>query len=197
MYTYIFDFDGVIGDTFDAYSDFLAGFMRISPEKAKAYVLEHSLNNRRQSLIKSIVKNFYMQKFETYLQSQQKEMLFPGVIEAIEQLNGSKYIVSRNHSRIVQDLLVENELFFKDIYGYNNAKSKVEAIKEIIYKEGISTDNIIFVSDTIGDYREARELLEHNQIHLVSWGFNSADTIHEFNPDIQVIHSPLQLTKLH
>jgi phosphoglycolate phosphatase-like HAD superfamily hydrolase len=196
MSVYVFDFDGVVGDTFDAYSDFLANFMRVSPEKARAYVLEHSLNNRKQSLIKSLIKNFYMQKFELYLRAQSKQLLFPDVLESIEQLNGPKYIVSRNHVRIVKDILMEQQIIFKDIYGYNNAKSKVAALLDIIDKEKIHSEEVVFVSDTIGDYREAIEILEHSQIHLVNWGFNTKQVIQEFNPDIQLIETPLQLSKL-
>jgi phosphoglycolate phosphatase-like HAD superfamily hydrolase len=189
MKTYIFDFDGVIGDTFDVYADFLAGFMHVSNDKARQYVYEHSFNNNKYSIIKKLIKNFYMLRFESYIKKTNPS-IFAGVIEEISKLKGEKYIISRNHSRVCQDILKENQGIFRNIYGFNNSRSKVNAIGDIIRKTRIKKENIVFVSDTIGDYLEVSEVLDNNQIFLVTWGFNSIDDITKFNSHIQTIQEP-------
>lgn len=131
MKTFVFDFDGVIGDTFEAYATFLSKFMKISPQKARLYMREHSLNNGKQSIIKMFVKNFYMQRFEKYLLNQE-DLLFEDVLKNIHQLPGSKYIISRNHSRICTDLLADNVHEFTQIYGYDTCRTKVKADRKSV-----------------------------------------------------------------
>ena len=194
MKTLVFDFDGVIGDTFELYAEFLAKFMRMSLPKARKYMREHSLNNNKQNLVKTLGKNFYMRRFESYVKRQSgREMLFPEVLEHIESLSGNKYIVSRNHERVCLDILQEQAILFKKVYGYNNAKSKVRALEEIIREDELDPADIIFVSDTVGDFAEVTALLKPHQVYLVTWGFNTAGTISEFDSTIQTLHEPKEL----
>lgn len=195
MKTFVFDFDGVIVDTFEPYSMFLSKFMKISPQKARNYVHEHSKNNSKQSLIKMVVKNFYMGRFEKYL-LRQEDLIIPDVLENIKKLPGNKYIISRNHSRICNDLLGSDVNVFNHIYGYNDTKNKVEAFKQIILQDGVLKSDIIFVSDTVGDYKEVATFLDSHQIWLDVWGFNSKEDILSFDNTIQILETPSDITKL-
>ena len=197
MKTFVFDFDGVIGDTFELYAEFLAKFMRMSLPRAREYMREHSLNNRKQSLVKTLGKNFYMRRVESYVKRQTgRDMLFPEVLEQIDLLSGGKYIVSRNHERVCLDILQEQAIIFKDVYGYNNAKSKVAALKDILERDELDTTDLVFVSDTIGDFAEVTEILALEQVYLVTWGFNTRQAILEYNPDIQTLREPSELAAL-
>ena len=197
MKTFVFDFDGVIGDTFELYAEFLAKFMRISLPRAREYMREHSLNNRKQSLMKTLGKNFYMRRFESYVKRQMgRDMLFPEVLEQIDMLGGAKYIVSRNHERVCLDILQEQAIIFKDVYGYNNTKSKVAALKDILERDELEPSDLVFVTDTIGDFAEVTKLLKLEQVYLVTWGFNTSEAIADYNADIQTFHEPAELARL-
>ena len=197
MKTFVFDFDGVIGNTFELYAEFLAKFMRISLPRARRYMREHSLNNRKQSLVKTLGKNFYMRRFEAYVKRQlDRDILFPEVLEQIELLSGNKYIVSRNHVRVCLEILQEQAILFKEVYGYNNAKSKVHALRNILHQDDLVKEDLVFVSDTIGDFAEVTQILKPSQVYLVTWGFNTAETIVEYDQSIQTLHSPQELAAL-
>lgn len=196
MKTFIFDFDGVIGNTFELTSNFVADYLHISREAAREYVIDHSVNNRRQSLIRMLVKNFYIKKFEKFVRLHLDGLIFDPVLESIEKLEGNKFIVSRNHTEIMHDILNGKSDIFNDVYGYNSCKSKIDAMQDIIKKTGINKEDIVFVSDTIGDYKEMIQTLPHEQIYLVTWGFNSKKMITDYNSTIQLIEQPLEILEL-
>ena len=198
MNIYIFDFDGVIGNTFELTAKFAASSLRIPMAQAREYVVEHSQHNRKTTLIKKLAKNIYIRKLKQYIKTQNEDYVFPGVLEHIERLPGPVYIVSRNHSEIVKTILAERQLMFADIYGYNNASSKVAALQKILKSTGAGASEVTFVSDTLGDYKEMTEqALPPSQVHLVTWGFNDKAMILAHDPSIQLLQSPLEIASLY
>lgn len=73
--------------------------------------------------------------------------------------NNKLIIVSSTDSSYIKDFLKKENLLkcFSDILGTDVHKSKVFKIRTILEKYDIHPDDAVFVTDTTGDIREARE----------------------------------------
>ncbi len=193
MYQIVFDFDGVIADTFTPFAEFLADNRRISLEKSKQKIHSHSLNNNRPSIVKTFIKRFYIKKFAQFLETKE-DLINHDLLDKIEKLDSQKYIVTRNNTLIPEQLLNQKKSIFTKIYGYNNSKNKIRAIQKIIKESsGSSLNKIVFVTDTVGDVREVSKILNQNQIIAVSWGFNSRHLLSQYIDLSQIVDEPGEL----
>jgi phosphoglycolate phosphatase len=83
------------------------------------------------------------------------------------------------------------EKYFKEILGNDIHHSKVEKIKMVFEKYATSADQCVFVTDTLGDMLEA----EKTGVGAigVSWGFHSHETLRKGNP-FKIVDKPEDLS---
>lgn len=176
----IFDFDGVIHDTFELaykinvevlgncltredYRDFFNGniydHVKVTKKNSEKYF---KLQNKLfESLkIEENVKKNLMKLAEKY----------------------TLFIISSNQKKAL-DIYFQNNNFinvFKEVLGQEAHKSKVEKFKLLFDKYGFDSENCIFVTDTLGD------ILEANKIDVksiaVDFGFHGRDRLEKGNP---------------
>lgn len=191
----LFDFDGVIVDSFQAamevnaliYSDFTEDDYR---KNFEGNVNDKNVpwGNRRKSDI-----DF----FTEYAQRLPKQKIFDGMIEVIDSL-GKKYnlaIISSTTTDLIQKYLEIHKLqqYFLEILGNDVHKSKTEKIKLVFEKYKTNAKNCIFVTDTLGDIKEAR--VAGVESIAVSWGFNIRDTLKKGNP-LAIVDKPGDIESL-
>ncbi len=86
------------------------------------------------------------------------------------------YVVSATSLEEVESKFDQNQLskYFKDVYALNkigNGFSKINTIKNIIEKEGINKDEIIYIGDMNVDFESSKEAGLKNIIILdYGWG---------------------------
>jgi len=179
MKAIIFDFDGVIHDTFkisydanlkangdmslDEYKDMFNGNLYkhkiISPEKTIIYFKITGPEYDKLE-IKEHIK-------EELLKLKEKYLLF---------------IISSNSEKILHKYFEKNHSahIFKEILGVETHKSKIEKFKMLFDKYDLTKNDCVFVTDTLGDILEANKL-EIDSI-AVDFGFHERERLEKGNP---------------
>jgi phosphoglycolate phosphatase len=192
----LFDFDGVILDSFDTA---LGVAQMICP-----HVTDESHRKRFEGNINDWAnfKDEHTDKcrhdinfFDEYLPKIRSEVkIFYGIKEVIENLS-KDYILIVISSTISAPIFEILEKFglakhFTEIMGNDVHKSKVEKIKMVFDKYKTKAEDCVFVTDTLGDIKEANETGVKSI--AVTWGFHSKETLLKGEPFL-VINEPSEL----
>lgn len=190
----LFDFDGVIADSYSiAWQTAQTMCKRVTEEEYKA-AFEGNVHERHDAMMSDSHGpecrhdldwfSIFTPLFE------EKVRLFPGMGEVIEELSHSRIliIVSSTISSPIQGFLEKNHIgrYFSEVMGADVHTSKHEKIKMIFEKYKTSASECVFVTDTLGDMREAKK--ENVGAVAVSWGFHDRDTLAKGEPFKIVAH---------
>lgn len=167
----IFDFDGVIADTFRI----CYGITKLGDPELTEAAYRDRFNGNINDSIKNEAAKHAVDFFAEFDKRILEAPLVPGIQKAIEYL-GTQYsavIVSSTTNNIIEKYLKHHALrqHFKKIYGNDVATSKVEKFRMIF--EGFETQgsNCMLITDTTGDMREAKQV--GIQCIAVPWGYQS------------------------
>jgi phosphoglycolate phosphatase len=183
----IFDFDGVLVDTLIAsYDVFKEVNENVKLDEFKSLYeenLHEALKNR-----KLISHPDYFCQYDKHT----REIKVPNILKKIVQELSLKYIlaiVSSTQTSSIEKILKREDLlaYFDDVLGYDFTSNKVEKINNILKKYEISSENTVYITDTLGDIREAQKC-EVKSI-AVTWGFHDRETLGKGNP-ITIIDDP-------
>ncbi len=185
----LFDFDGVIVDTFDVCFEISKQFhTNLSVDEYRKW-FEGNINDRprREDAKPSDDSRF----FDLY--SPRLFALTPvaGIAEVLGSLH-QRYrmvIVSSTINSPIEEYLRRHDLltYFDKIFGSDVHKSKVEKIKMVFAQYGATAADCLFITDTLGDMVEA----EKTGVAAlgVSWGYHPIETLQRGNP-IAMAHTP-------
>ena len=81
--------------------------------------------------------------------------------------------------------------FFSEVLGKETHKSKVEKFKMIFKEYGLKPEECIFVTDTLGDLREAKKV--GVPTIAVTWGYHGKTRLKKGSPNL-IIHDFEELT---
>ncbi|MCP6719759.1 MAG: HAD family hydrolase [Patescibacteria group bacterium] len=187
----LFDFDGVIVDTFDL----CLGINR------KLGSSSLSADDYRKRFEGNIYKHFEKQNIDieqtdnAFFKHYNPELLqfnpVEGIQEVIKELR-KRYtlvIISSTINSPIQAHLEKYNLaqYFDKIFGSDVHRSKIEKIKMVFEQYNVQPKNCIFITDTLGDMREA----EATGVRAigVTWGYHSLETLQRGNP-VAIVHKP-------
>lgn len=185
----IFDFDGTVADT-------LPHVVTIGQKMLGITVDPDEIEDLRNATIPQIVKRFKIPLYKIpglviNARKMFKEHIhevepIKGLPEVIKQLNAEGYellIISSNSASNIQKFLQQHNLrqYFKSIYGNVGLFSKVQAIKKVMKKQRIATDDCVYIGDEIRDIEAAHKV----GIPIISTtkGLNGEKILREHNPD--------------
>ncbi len=96
--------------------------------------------------------------------------------------NFKLFIISSNKEEILNDILERENIksYFKEVLGSNQIKSKTEKINNILKKYNLKKDEIIFVTDTLGDLLEANA--SKVKTICVDFGYHKEELLKKGNP---------------
>lgn len=120
--------------------------------------------------------------------------IFNGMREASDALaaNYGLAIVSSTISELIEEFLKKHGMrgAFIEILGNEVHTSKVEKMRMIFEKYGKRADDCVFITDTLGDMREAKE---HEMGAIgVSWGYHPHATLEKGIP-FRIVDTPAEL----
>lgn len=191
----IFDFDGVLADTFDTFYPLIRDAMKsiglsLAPDQYRNFFI----SNVHQSLKDFIGDDKKHQAFvefrnskydEYYSGKYYKARLFPEATNFLEEIgkNHILTIASSGRENNIKNLLEENGILsLFNLVLANSATSKSGMIKEILNKLNSSPENVTMITDTIGDINIAKEI--GLKTIAVTWGFQSTNTLRSAKPDL-------------
>ncbi|MCD4705958.1 HAD hydrolase-like protein [bacterium] len=180
MKTIIFDFDGVIHDTFElAYNINIEVLGKnLTKEEYKDF-FNGNIFKRAEINKKNAEKFFKMQnKAFKYLKLEEN------IKKTLEKLSEkyTLFIISSNQEVALNTYFQNNKFvhIFKEILGAETHKSKVEKFKYLFKKYNLEVDKSVFITDTLGD------ILEGHKVSIktiaVDFGFHGRERLERGKP---------------
>jgi len=184
--TILFDFDGVIVDSFQpafkVSRDIRKSFMDFTEEDYRKCFEGNAYESFLEIDKKPEVANEKF--FKIYIPKFLKLPVINGVVQELEKLS-KKYrliIISSTITSPIRKWIKQHNLsqYFDEIMGADIHKSKVEKIKIVFEKYNINENDCVFITDTLGDLKEARKMKIDSL--AVLYGFHNKDTLLKGNP---------------
>ncbi len=192
MESLIFDFDGVIGNTFEPFAEYYARIGRVSLETARKRLILNGMNNHHETFVNKLILSVYYRGFRKFLKTK-GDLLFEDRLADILRLPNPKAILTRNVSVICKDLLGDKAKEFKYIFGRDSSHSKLLGLQKICTDPQFPMDKCMFFTDTVGDVEEISKILDTKQIYGVDWGFHGRELLEKVLPKERVLNSFLGL----
>ncbi len=180
MKTIIFDFDGVIHDTFDLVYNInleISGG-KLTEEKYRdifnGNIFESKSNNE------DVNDKFFKLQKEAFKYLKIDENIKNTLEKLVEKYQ--LFIISSNQEDTLNMYFQNNNFthIFKEILGLETHRSKVAKFKYLFEKYALSVEDCIFVTDTLGD------ILEGNKVGIktiaVDFGFHKRDRLEKGSP---------------
>lgn len=172
----LFDFDGVIADTFTMNYEVSRSFdASLTEDEYRARFLGN-INNYRSWGDEEEKKRHDDAFFSRYLPRLLEAEIYPEMAAVVKGLAKDHllFVVSSTLSAPIEGFLKREGLdrCFSGIYGNDVHRSKVEKIKMILSGHSLDPSRCVFVTDTVGDIREARKCGVDSI--AVPWGFHDA-----------------------
>lgn len=198
----IFDYDGVLVDSFEIFmKNFILackkqGFENIASKKDFLKLFE---NNMYESMFamgmtkNQILKIVYYMR-DALIENQDKIKIFPEISEVIEKLSeeNNLVIVTSNETNVVNNFLKSRNLeVFNEVYGSDRGSSKTEKIEKI--KEKYPDSNYFYIGDTQGDIIEGAKA--GVKTVAVTWGWHKKEQLEEVKPDF-ILNSSKELENI-
>ncbi|NCA94310.1 MAG: hypothetical protein EOM84_03970 [Sphingobacteriia bacterium] len=197
MKAVIFDFDGVIHDTYEmAYQiDREASGGNLTREQHRDFfngnIFERVIVDEEKEKIESEI--FYRLQKEAFKYLKIDE----NIKNNLEKLakNYVLFVISSNWEETLNDYFQNNNFthIFKEILGAETHRSKVEKFKYLFEKYALVADDCIFVTDTLGD------ILEGNKVGVktiaVDFGFHKRDRLEKGKP-FKIVSSFDEITEI-
>ena len=190
----LFDFDGVIANTFQT------GFgvrKRISPsitEEEYRNLFLLNINDSLKEKAKLSDHNPNIDFFSEFRPGLMESPVFPSMKETIDFLarKNSLLIISSTTTDLIEEYLEMHELkhAFKGILGNEVHASKSEKIKMVFEKYGVQAADCVFVTDTVGDINEAKQV--GVPVIAVTWGYQDGAVLSGERP-WKVVDTPGEL----
>lgn len=190
----IFDFDGVLADTFYTFYPLIRDGMKriglkISPDQYRKLFIGN-VHRGFKDFINDYSKYVIFSKFRKdnydkyYYDPNNKAMLYRGARQLIKKINKNHIltIASSGKEDNIKDLLKQNGIdeFFNLILA-NSSDTKEGVIKEILDKFDAKPEETIMITDTVGDLRVAKKI--GLKTAAVTWGFHSVRILKSEKPD--------------
>jgi phosphoglycolate phosphatase-like HAD superfamily hydrolase len=194
----LFDFDGVIADSY-----------AVSHEIARRFCTRLDESTHKRSFENNIFDSYEALKQEDHgpecehgldwfgaFAPRFKESVrpFPDILPQVAQLADeySLAIISSSPGDLIRYFLDAHGAarYFIDVLGNDAHKSKVEKMSMVFQRHGASSERSVFVTDTLGDMREAKA---HEVGAIgVAWGFHDRATLERGFP-FRIVDSPQEL----
>ncbi len=191
----LFDFDGVLVDSIEIFSD----AVNVAGRKLNQPVAfgPQDLRNIKQMSIPEIVAaaNVDPKLSTEFIHEIERELyrcfdkiqLFPQIDEAVRELRefGNLGIVSATSVAVLERVMANCGLlqFFDDIIGGDIPGTKAEKISALINKYGASASRTCMIGDTVSDIEQGSTA--GVMTIAVSWGWHRIEWIRTAGPDFE------------
>lgn len=190
----IFDFDGVLADSFDYFYSLISASMKhvgfsLTLNQYRNFFMgnvhqefkDFINNDRKYAIFSEFRKNNYDR---LYYDKNKGVKLFPEVSEFIKKIKNQHIltIASSGKQDNIVNLLEEKKV--KQFFGLilaNSAYTKEGMINEIVNKFQFKPADTLMITDTVGDIEVAKE--NGLKTIAVTWGFHSDVWLKKSKPD--------------
>ena len=189
----VFDFDGVIGNTYHINMEVCRLFdTEFTEQDFKDHHNGNVFEEPKINLTEDVIPLFDKEQKPRFL----KEHLFPlqSVFETLNN-NYKLFIISSSVDENINHFLELGgfEKYFSEVYGSRTHRSKIVKFEMLFKKYDFTASECLFVTDTIGDIREAKKI--NVQTIAVTWGYHHKELLQTENPKA-IAHTSEELLKI-
>lgn len=134
------------------------------------------------------------QYVKRYYERTHRMNIHPSMEHLIRNLAQKYYlcVISSGSERTIKTQLMNSHVLdcFIDVLGHETETSKVKKIKSIFETYHLGREKSVFVTDTLGDIKEAHEA--GVRVIAVTWGFHDKAMLSEGNPEY-IVNTPEEL----
>lgn len=178
----IFDFDGVLADTFEFHRTKVLEFTGypLTPEEYREIHMGNFFGHSVQGL-----EGVDWLGYRDFLKRHFHEVVVTEETKATLQDLAKEHqmsIVTSGGEEIIGECLLRGGVrdLFSDLLGAETHRSKVEKFRMILARHTLETKDCMFVTDTLGDILEANET--GIKTVAVDFGFHPRETLERGNP---------------
>ena len=199
----IFDFDGVLADTFEANLQARINLGRVKTraaalERIHSYFDNKPTHTRNHSLSEAELADFRKRIVEMGTEIGRLGFpMFQEFIDEIKKITDKKVaIVSTGSIVYVKDKALASGLNPTHILTYEDHHSKEEKIEQICKGWGISVKDVYYFTDSKADVYELENFLDRRKIIGASWGFCGYEKLKELLPENQILREFSDIHKI-
>lgn len=189
----LFDFDGVIVDSFGISYDARSKIYPIITQDEYRQFFDGNIYDASKKFPEKIVDIDF---FKLYTPELMRLPIVEGMKEVLEKLQKdySLVLISSTLASSIEDYLKQNNLarYFCEIMGPEAHKNKNIKIQMLFDKYVFGKDDCIFITDTLGDIKEAAQCSVESI--GVTWGFHKKENLQKGNP-FAIVETPEELFK--
>ncbi len=187
----IFDFDGVVEDSFElSFKFFKEQFDTLTHDDYRSWFDGNFYKTIKEKNIPIDINLYY----ENYAAALKERIIAPEMKKVLIRLNKifSLSIVSSSHDDAINEYLQRNNIegLFDQVWGVNKHASKVEKLEGLISEHSIPKEDCYFITDTLGDIRESNEV--GIKAIAVTWGFHPRERLEQGHPAV-IVDTPQEL----
>ncbi|MEM0465597.1 MAG: HAD-IA family hydrolase [Candidatus Pacearchaeota archaeon] len=176
----VFDYDGVIEDTYEQnFELFQKQFLGLTKEEHKK-LYDGNLHEQKEKLRH---RDTGFDVSESMDNLREKLIIKPEIREELIKLS-KEYIlgiISSGKSKGINTYIKNNRInVFSFVYGSDIHKSKIEKFKIVMQDYNVSSNEIVFITDTLGDILEANKL--NIRTIAVDFGYHEKERLYIGNP---------------
>ncbi|MCA9488132.1 MAG: HAD family hydrolase [Nanoarchaeota archaeon] len=178
----IFDFDGVLFDDYEEHYQAYKKRYKDMTRKLHSKAYEGNILEAKENLLKIKNKSFVVKNFL------QGILMKKGIRkEALRFLKKNKkdysyFIVTAASEDFINYYLLRKKLtnLFKMIMGKESGKYKVDKMKKFLKENKLKKNEVVFVTDTLGDIKEAKKV--GIKTIAIDFGFHKRKILEKGNP---------------
>ena len=191
---FIFDFDGVLGDTWNATVEacFAMGDYP-TKEESTARIFKHFDNMpdySRQISKTSEEEEENLRWIKTFGEKMLDHEidLFHGFIRELKKYKNTKIaVVSSGAKSYVNPTLKKSGLNFSHVLTFEDHSSKEEKVEKVCRDWGVDIKEVFYFTDTKADVYELEGIMDKTKIIGCAWGFQGLEKLKEVLPERQIL----------
>jgi leucyl-tRNA synthetase len=193
---FIFDFDGVLGDTWNATVEARFAMDEDKSKNETISKLQEYFGKKPHHTRDSVQATEEIERDVRWSRSFGEQMirheinLFEDFINEVKKYKNIKCaVVSSGSGMYVKNTLKKSKIKFTHVLSFEDGKSKEDKIERVCKDWGVGVKQIHYFTDTKADVFELENLLDREKIIGCSWGFNGFDKLNEVLPERQILRS--------
>ncbi len=198
----IFDFDGVIGDTYDICIKANMVLDNLTHEESVKHTIKYFSNKPDHSKGHNLSEAEVRAKLDWIkrygeIMSKMEYSMFDDFNKAIKGLSKTKIaIISAGSSLYINHRIPETGLNPSHVLTYEDHHSKEEKIEQVCKDWGASMSEVYYFTDTKADVYELEDCLDRKKIIGCAWGYCGYDLLREILPENQILKEAKDINKI-
>ena len=192
----IFDFDGVIGDTFEAAAQSRLAMgadenLTVARREVIEYASKKPIHTRDHTLTPEQLEqqHEWTKRFGTAMSKQNIRLFNEFVTEIIKIQNAKIAIVSSGSALYVEPGIKKSKLKPTHIFSYETHHSKEEKIEKICKDWGVALTDVYYFTDSKADVFELKDFIAKEKIIGCAWGYLGQKELETVLPKNQILEN--------